>query len=533
MSCPPFDPKKLRCSAAALSILYRTAYSLLVLGYRLLGPLEVEGEDGPIRLGGPKQRATLAILLLNANRVVSIDRIADDLYAGSPPASAVAQVQRQISELRKALGPEAGIETRAPGYLIRLDDEQLDLSRFERWCSRAAEAQTEAATLLREALSLWRGEPLADLDGEPFAASAVQRLGELRLAALEQRIEADLRLGRQREVVPELEQLVAENPLRESLVAQLMVGLYRSGRQADALAAFRRAREELVDQLGLEPGPALRELERRILGHDPALDLDLAAPTEQEEGTLLAVAADEDELSLLASFALPLASRRLLLVARIAADEAELVAATQSVDHLRGERVRVAALTSPRPVDDVLRLASGYDAELVLVPERLKGVAGQAAADVAVAAGPSFDASRGEGIFVPFGGADDDWAALEVGAALAAGSGLELVLVGTRAGEGQRDASRLLADASLAVQRVVGVAAKPLLTDPGTPNLVAAVAPASAVVAGSPRTVLREAGPPVLLVRLGPRPGALAPAGSRTRYTWSLSPGTDRRSPRR
>jgi DNA-binding SARP family transcriptional activator len=530
MSCPPFDPKKLRCSAAALSILSRTAYSLLVLGYRLLGPLEVEGEDGPIRLGGPKQRATLAILLLNANRVVSIDRLADDLYAGSPPASAVAQVQRQVSELRKALGPEAAIETRAPGYLIRLDDEQLDLGRFERLCSRA-EAPTEAATLLREALSLWRGEPLADLDGEPFAAPAVQRLGELRLAALEQRIEADLRLGRQREVVPELEELVADHPLRESFVAQLMVGLYRSGRQADALAAFRRAREQLVDQLGLEPGPALRELERRILAHDPALDLDLAPPT--EAGTLLAVAAGEDDLSLLASLALPLASQRNLLIARLAADEAELATAAQSVDHLRGERVRVAAFTSSNPADEVVRLAAGYDAEFVLVPEQLESVAGRAAADVAVAVGPPFEAGRGEGIFVPFGGADDDWAALEVGAALAAGNGLELVLVGTRAAEGRRDASRLLADASLAVQRVVGVSARPLLTDPGTPNLVAAVAPASAVVAGFPRTVLREAGPSVLLVRRGPRPGALAPAGSRTRYTWSLSPGTDRRSPRR
>jgi DNA-binding SARP family transcriptional activator len=502
-----------------------------VLRYRLLGPLEVEGEDGPIRLGGPKQRATLAILLLNANRVVSIDRLADDLYAGSPPASAVAQVQRQISELRKALGPEAGIETRSPGYLIRLDDEQLDLGRFERLCSRAAEASTEAASLLREALSLWRGEPIADLDGEPFAAAAVQRLGELRLSALEQRIEADLRLGRQREVVPELEQLVAENPLRESLVAQLMVGLYRSGRQADALAVFRRAREQLVDLLGLEPGPELRELERRILAQDPALDLELTPAA--EEGTLLAVAADEAELSLLAPLALALASRRILLVARLAADEAELPAATQSVDRLRGERVRVAAFTSAQPADDVLRLAAGYDAELVLVPERLESVAGRAAADVAVAAGPAFGAGRGEGIFVPFGGADDDWAALEVGAVLAAGSGLELVLVGTRAAEGRRDASRLLADASLAVQRVVGVAASPLLTDPGTADLVAAVAPASAVVAGFPRTVLREAGPPVLLVRRGPRPGALAPAGSRTRYTWSLSPGTDPRSPRR
>ena len=196
--------------------------------FRILGPLEVVGEDGPIRLGGPRQRATLAILLLNANRVLSIERLADDLYAGRPPVTAVTQVARQVSELRKALGPEAGIETRPPGYVIRLAPEQLDLRRFERGGEEAARALERgdaevAFELQREALALWRGDPLADLADEAFARVAIERLEEIRLAALEQRIEAELVLGRHRELVAELEELAAEHPLRELLRSQLML----------------------------------------------------------------------------------------------------------------------------------------------------------------------------------------------------------------------------------------------------------------------------------------------------------------------
>src|SRR5262245_34634100 len=222
-----------------------------MLEYRILGPVEVVRNGSPVTLGGPRQRATLAILLLNANRVVSIDRLADDLYAGAPPVTAVTQVQRQISELRKALGPPAAIETRAPGYVLRLGPEQLDLAQFERL---AEDAGTEfrrgekeaAAELLREALRLWRGEPLADLAGEPFATVAVRRLDEIRLVALERRVEADLTLGRHSELIPELEALVVSEPLRERFRAQLMLALYRSDRQTEALDAYRAARETLV-----------------------------------------------------------------------------------------------------------------------------------------------------------------------------------------------------------------------------------------------------------------------------------------------
>jgi DNA-binding SARP family transcriptional activator len=204
-----------------------------VLEFRILGPLEVVGEHGPVRLGGPKQRATLAILLLNVNRVVSVDRLADDLYSGAAPVTAVTQVQRQISELRKALGAESLIETRSPGYVIRLQPDQLDLHRFERLAEEAARGEPRLAVeLLREALDLWRGGPLADLAYEPFARTATERLEEIRLAALEQRIEAELALARHAEVIPELEQLVAEHPFRERFRGQLMLALYRSGRQA-------------------------------------------------------------------------------------------------------------------------------------------------------------------------------------------------------------------------------------------------------------------------------------------------------------
>ena len=180
-----------------------------MLEFRILGPLEVVGDGGPVRLGGPKQRATLAILLLRANRVVSIERLADDLYAGAPPVTAVTQVQRQVSELRKALGADT-IETRAPGYVIRLSPDQLDLSRFERLSGEAALARAagdarKASELLRDALALWRGSPLADLAFESFAQVAIGRLEEIRLTALEQRIEADLALGRHVELIGELE----------------------------------------------------------------------------------------------------------------------------------------------------------------------------------------------------------------------------------------------------------------------------------------------------------------------------------------
>jgi DNA-binding SARP family transcriptional activator len=512
-----------------------------VLEFHILGPLEVTTEHGAIRLGGPRQRATLAILLLSANRVVSIDRLADDLYAGAPPVSAVTQVQRQISELRKALGSASVIETRSPGYAIRVSTEELDLGRFEVLADEASRSDAgRAAELLRQALGLWRGEPLADLAFEPFAAVAIGRLAEIRLAALEARIEADLELARHRELVAELEELVVAHPLRASFRAQLMLALYRSGRQAEALDAYRKARQVSVEELGIEPMPVLRELERRILAHDPSLQVEplTAGPTR----TALVVLAESHELLTLFEPLLQEPSRELIAV-RLLRDEGELGAATAKLQAVIPPRARSAVFVTEEPARDVLRLARTYDVDLVLVdappglltrvPGALSAILEGSPATVGILA-RAVESLEGDGVFVPFGGAEHDWAALEIGAELALASQLPLRLVGTRAATGRRDASRLLADASLALQRVVGIAASPLLADPTEDALVSAVASAAVVVVGighrwrregigpAQRALMTRARPPVLLVHRGPRPGGLAPPASRTRFTWSI-----------
>ena len=237
-----------------------------------------------VPLGGPRQRAVLALLLLEANRVVSLDRLAEDLWGGHPPEGWVTTVQIYVSHLRQALEPgrargAAGevLVTRNRGYLLRVDREQLDAARFQDGftAGRAAlEAgrYAEAAGTLRAALGLWRSEVLADLADYAFTRPEAARLEELRLAAVEARIDADLALGRHDALTAELEQLVAEHPLRERLHGQLMLALYRCGRQADALAAYRRVRDLLAGELGIDPGEPLRRLHASVLAQDPALD---------------------------------------------------------------------------------------------------------------------------------------------------------------------------------------------------------------------------------------------------------------------
>jgi DNA-binding SARP family transcriptional activator/pimeloyl-ACP methyl ester carboxylesterase len=243
--------------------------------FRLLGPLEAEHEGARLPLGGPRQRAVLALLLLDADRVVSRHRLADELWPAEAPDSAPKMVQAYVSGLRRVL-PEGTIRTHPSGYSIHVGDGSLDLHHFERLFAQgrdalsAGEART-ASELLREGLALWRGRPLQEL-AAPLAVAELRRLEDLHLAALETRIEADLALGRHAGVIGELETLVAAHPLRERLRASQMLALYRSGRQSEALAAYRDARETLVEELGLEPSPLLRDLERRILEHDEAID---------------------------------------------------------------------------------------------------------------------------------------------------------------------------------------------------------------------------------------------------------------------
>ena len=246
--------------------------------FRLLGPLEAVVDGVPVVLGPPQQRAVLALLLLNANEVVSRDRIVDELWGERPPATAAKLVQVYVSALRKLLDPERSLlVTRPPGYLVRVEPDALDLHRFERLVGEGraaleADSPASAGERLGEALALWRGPALADLAFAPFAQAEIGRLEEWRLDAVCDRIETELALGRSG-VVSELEALIAEHPLRERLRAQVMLALYRSGRQAEALAAYQDARRALVDGLGIEPGRQLRELEQAILRQDPSLDL--------------------------------------------------------------------------------------------------------------------------------------------------------------------------------------------------------------------------------------------------------------------
>jgi DNA-binding SARP family transcriptional activator len=241
------------------------------MDFRILGPLEVVADGQKVPLGGAKQRALLALLLLHPNRVVSRDRLIDELWETDPPETARTALQVHVSHLRKALGRDR-IVTQDPGYLVRVEPDELDLERFERLLGSVDRGDSAvAAGVLREALALWRGPPLGGLD-DSFAQAQRARLEEQRLLALEQRIDAEVGLGLHAQLVPELDGLVCENPLREHLRAQLMLTLYRCGRQADALEVFRSGRRLLDKELGLEPDDELQRLERAILNHDPSLE---------------------------------------------------------------------------------------------------------------------------------------------------------------------------------------------------------------------------------------------------------------------
>jgi predicted ATPase/DNA-binding SARP family transcriptional activator len=248
----------------------------VALDFQILGPLAVTDGEATTTLGGPRQRALLAILVLNANVVVSSDRLIDDLWGSEQPATAANTLQVYVSQLRRALGRECGLVTRAPGYVLEVGPGRIDADRFERLAAEGIEALAagrprRAVGVLAEALGLWRGVALADFEYEPFAQPEIARLEELRLAALTARIDAELALGRHGSLVGELETLVDLHPLRERFRAQLMLALYRSGRQADALLAYQAARRALVDELGLDPSAELQALERAILNHDPEL----------------------------------------------------------------------------------------------------------------------------------------------------------------------------------------------------------------------------------------------------------------------
>jgi len=245
--------------------------------FQILGPVEVHGDHGPVALGGAKPRALLAVLLLHANEPVSAERLALALWGEDAPGGAVKTVQVHVSRLRKALGDPDVISTKSAGYCLRVRPDDLDAEVFERLVEdgrRAlADGQPEhAARVLREGLALWRGQPLGDLALEPFARSETSRLRELRLTAVESRVEAELATGSHAELVGELQSLVAEHPLRERLAGQLMLALYRCGRQTEALEVYHVARRVLISEIGVEPGPELRRLQEAILRQDESLE---------------------------------------------------------------------------------------------------------------------------------------------------------------------------------------------------------------------------------------------------------------------
>jgi DNA-binding SARP family transcriptional activator len=532
--------------------------------FLILGPLEVLVDGRTVELGGARQQAVLAVLLVHANEVVPAERLIDAVWDDEPPQTARNVLQGYVSQLRKAIGADR-IVTRASGYTVVAAQEELDLERFQRLVGRSDGADPSAAADgLRAALELWRGPPFADVSQTRFTRAAGGRLEELRLNALERRIEAELAIGQGAELVAELEALVSEHPLREGLRAHQMLALYRSGRQAEALEAFRAARAALVEELGLEPGPALQALERAILRHDPALDpaprvrMEPAA-TDALRGAILAAPSSDAAVLPLCSIAEPLARQpaRELIVVRLLRDEEDPGHATADLAALRDELVgrglamRVAAYTSDARGKDVVLLAGEQGIELLLidapsalledgVPDRdLAVVLGEAPCDVAVLVprGP-VDRRGGRPVVVPFGGAEHDWSAVELGAWTARSLGTKLRLVGTSADRfrRRRDASRLLGRASLVVQAAVGIVAEPVLVGGGPQSLLGAAEDASLLVLGlSPgwqteglgRTRLelaRMTQVPTLLVRSGLRPGGLAPAESMTRFTWSLAP---------
>jgi DNA-binding SARP family transcriptional activator len=534
------------------------------LDFRVLGTLEVLVDGRPIDVSGSRQRALLTVLLLRANETVSRDRLIDELWGERPPGTAANALAALVARLRKVLPPDL-LLSRAGGYELRLARQALDLHRFETLAEEGSGAlavgdPARASELLVAALSLWRGPALAEFEYAPFAQAAIVRLEELRLVALERRIEADLALGRHGDLAAELQALVAEHPLRDRLRGQLMLALYRSGRQAEALEAYRAGRQIFIENLGIEPSPELQELERAILRQDASIgapEAPAAGQRDQPPLRAILVACQTSVADSLLALAAPLArgSQRELVLVLLVREDGDLGAAAAAARERRerlsraGISSRTAAFVSTTPGEDIVRLVSGQNVDLALIdslgqrPGQLGGelavVLDRAPCDIGIlVAGTTGLPSEAPGrpVLIPFGGGEHEWAAMEIGAWLASAAGVPLKLVGSAADPetGRADASRLLAAASLALQQAVGVAAEPLLARPGAEGVIGAAGDSAVTLLGLPeawrarglgetrREVVQRAPTPVLLIRGGVRPGGLAPHESLTRYTWTL-----------
>lgn len=520
----------------------------------VLGPVMARRDGVEAALGGPRPRAVLASLLLRAGQVVPAERVAADVWGAEQPESSANLVQGYVSALRKVLG-RAMIETRGAGYVIVQPAD--DLVAFERLAS-AADAEldrgdaTEALSSFDRALALWRGPALADVQQDTALAGPAAGLDELRTHAQERRAQALAALGRSDEAVGVLATLVADHPYREHTLALLMTALYASGRQAEALTAGRDGRRRLAVDLGVDPGPELRAIEAGILAQDetalgltPRTSARVAAPR-----TVLVSSFLPEELGPLLAVVEPWTHgprATELLVVLLVSDPEDLGPAVRHLEEVRrelvsrGAMVRTATFTTRAAGADLARLAREQDATLMVIAapggrsddERIVALLEQASCDVAV----HVPGSAGEGpVAVPFVGAGHDWAAVELGAWAAASADVGLRLVGTAADSQGRDASRLLANASLAVQRALGVTAEPVLVDASPDAVLAATSDARLVVVGLPdmwRThglgptragLAGSASHSTLLIYAGPRPGALA-RGVHTRFTWTVHRG--------
>ena len=538
--------------------------------FLILGPLEVRDAGRSLAIGGARQRALLAILLTRANQVIGRDALIDELWGESPPETATNVLQGYISHLRKAVGNDV-LQTRPPGYVAVLDPGTLDLHRFEELLATGSEAlghgdAAAAAASLRAALELWRGPALADFAYEPFAQAEIARLEELRLTALERRIEADLALGRDAELVGELEALVGRYPLRERPRAQLMLALYRAGRQAEALEAYQQARRALVDELGIDPSPALQDLEKAILRQDSSLDLARApssgepAPVEPSSarGPILVV---PGEHGCDRGAARPRRATRLAATTRV--DPGRPRGGRRSASHHEprlgrrprrsggaGRPARAAAFTTDDRNDDLGLLAVEQEAELLLVdapvgllddgrlPEAFAAALAAMPCDVGIlvtreaSAGPGAVPSSSRSVASSTSG---PLSSSEPGSRATRGVPLQLAGAAAAPKAGKRDASRLLARAALMVQRVAGVPTEPVLVPAGEAGVIEAAGSAGLVVIGVPPgwrhegigatrlAIARDAVAPTLLVRRGLRPGGLTPKKSLTRFTWSMA----------
>ena len=497
------------------------------MDFRILGPLEVCDGEEIVDLGRPQQRALLALLLICAGEVSSRDWLVGELWGDDPPAKAANTLQVYISHLRKILGATV-IQTKSHGYAFELGENGFDLSQFERHFANGANLYRNgdalaASEALKDALGLWRGEPLADFVDQPFAQSAIARLEELRLAAVELCIDAELELGRHSVLISRLEQLVRENHTRERPRGQLMLALYRCGRQAEALSTYREARQELVERLGIEPGRPLRELEQAILRQESGLSWSESNPdatisrggVHGSDGSsslsrgIVVASESMDGIDSLLGVAEPLSREppRELIVACLVRDPAVLEETMAALDDRRarladrGVDARVTTFTSGEAGKDVVRLTSrpGVDLALVEGSSELEngGLSGDVAhvvehapCDVGLvwAHGAPQVLNESSAVYVPFGGDESEFIATELAAWVARSHRVPLWLLGKAAGgaDGERDASRLLGNVALALQRVAKVVAKPLLVEAGATGVLDAASDAGLLVLGFP-----------------------------------------------